>query len=203
LSKGCREALTDGRYSKKSLQSKKIGQDSLQLFTTFSASALRFGIHSPRAWSGKTFVHARMDGGWKSMRTEQTTVFYVDDNAKSRRLLTVILRESGFEVITASDPVEALELCKRISFDLALLDHQMPKMTGSQLAQEIKFLAPDTPVVLISGKSALPTADLVFVDAHVGSGTTLAELLDVLRMLVPPKLPIVQPYRSESWADST
>lgn len=54
------------------------------------------------------------------MHDEATIVFYVDDNAKARRLLTSILRESGFEVITASDPLEALGVCKETSFDLAL-----------------------------------------------------------------------------------
>jgi CheY-like chemotaxis protein len=138
------------------------------------------------------------------MRTEPTTVFYVDDNANSRRLLANILRESGFKVITASDPLEALEVCKQISFDLALLDHGMPKMTGPQLAEEIKFLTPDVPVVLISGRSSLPLSELAFVDAHFGFGTTLDELLDGLRMLVKQKLPFVQVIRStESWADST
>ena len=138
------------------------------------------------------------------MRDEPTIVFYVDDNAKSRRLLTSILRDSGFEVITASDPLEALETCKQISFDLALLDHQMPKMTGSQLAQEIKFLTPDIPIVLISGRGPLPPTELAFVDAHFGSGTTLDELLDGLRMLVQPKLPLARVNRSNvRWADST
>ena len=138
------------------------------------------------------------------MRTKSMTVLYVDDNAKSRRLLTAILRESGLEVITASDPLEALEVCKRMSFDLALLDHQMPKMAGSELAQEIKFLTPDMPVVLISGKNSLPPAELAFVDAHFGSGTSLDELLDGLRLLGQPRLPLVQMSRSTgSWADST
>jgi CheY-like chemotaxis protein len=138
------------------------------------------------------------------MLAEPTMVFYVDDNAKSRRLLTSILRESGFEVITASDPLEALGVCKGISFDLALLDHQMPKMTGSQLAQEIKFLVPDIPVVLISGERVLPPAELAFVDAHFGSGTTLDELLNGLRMLMHPNLPLTRVSRSTlPWADST
>jgi CheY-like chemotaxis protein len=138
------------------------------------------------------------------MRDEATIVFYVDDNAKSRRLLTSILKESGFEVITASDPLEALGVCKEISFDLALLDQQMPKMTGSELAQEIKFLTPDIPIVLISGRGALPPTELAFVDAHFGSGTTLDELLDGLRTLVRPKMPLVRVSRSNvRWADST
>lgn len=138
------------------------------------------------------------------MHTEPAVVFYVDDNPKSRRLLTSILLESGFKVITANDPVEALGLCKNISFDVALLDYQMPVLTGTQLAQEIKFLMPDVPVVLVSGRTSLPVADLVFVDAHFGRETTLDDLIDKLRMLVRTKIHTVAIERSRtSWSDST
>jgi CheY-like chemotaxis protein len=113
----------------------------------------------------------------------RTTVFYVDDNPKSSRLLTNVLEACGFRVITSHDPVEALGLCKRTSFDLALLDYEMPGMTGSQLAQEIKFLVPDTPIVLISGYAVLPATELVFVDAHFGLGTVLDDLLWTMRVL--------------------
>ena len=113
----------------------------------------------------------------------RTTVFYVDDNPKSSRLLTSVLETCGFQVIAAHDPVEALGLCRRMSFDLALLDYDMPGMTGSQLAQEIKFLVPDAPIVLISGYAVLPPTELVFVDAHFGLGTCLDDLLWTMRTL--------------------
>jgi CheY-like chemotaxis protein len=113
----------------------------------------------------------------------RTTVFYVDDNVKSSRLLTSVLETCGFRVIAAHDPFEALGLCNRTTFDLALLDYDMPGMTGSQLAQEIKFRVPDAPVVLISGYAALPPTELVFVDAHFGLGTCLDDLLWTLDML--------------------
>lgn len=138
------------------------------------------------------------------MHTEPGVVFYVDDNPKSRRLLTSILLESGFQVITSDDPVEALGLCKNISFDVALLDYQMPLMTGTQLAQEIKFLAPDVPVVLLSGRTSLPLADLVFVDAHFGCETTLDDLLDKLKILVRTRVHSGAIQRPQtSWSDST
>jgi CheY-like chemotaxis protein len=55
----------------------------------------------------------------------RTTVFYVDDNPKSSQLLTSVLEECGFKVIAKNDPVEALALCQRTCFDLALLDYEM------------------------------------------------------------------------------
>ena len=120
----------------------------------------------------------------------RTTVFYVDDNPKSSRLLTSVLEQSGFRVISKNDPIEALALCKRTYFDLALIDYEMPSMSGSQLAQEIKYLVPDVPVVLISGRSTLPAAELAFVDAHFGLGTALDDLLWTMRILVRPKLAV-------------
>jgi CheY-like chemotaxis protein len=138
----------------------------------------------------------------------RTTVFYVDDNPKSSRLLASVLEECGFRVITKNDPIEALAVCQRTCFDLALLDYEMPLMSGSRLAQEIKYLVPDVPVVLISGRSSLPSAELAFVDAHFGFGTVLDDLLWTMRILVEPKLARMPDQRAVQrammqWADST
>ena len=61
------------------------------------------------------------------MNNGMPTVFYVDDNARSRTLLGRVLAECGFEMITAGDPLQALCQCRKICFDLALLDYQMPR----------------------------------------------------------------------------
>ncbi len=146
---------------------------------------------------------------------DRTTVLYVDDNPKSSRLLAHVLDESGFRVLSKNDPVEALALCRKIRFDLALLDYEMPAMTGAQLAREIKSLMPEIPIVLISGRITMPPAELEFVDAHFGFGTSLDDLLWSMRILTPPRVVIAehlyhpehQPYQgriAESrWADST
>lgn len=119
---------------------------------------------------------------------ERTTVLYVDDNPRSSRLLASVLEECGFRIIAKTDPLEALALCRRISFDLALLDYEMPVMTGAQLAREIKQLTPDVPVVLISGRSSISPEEQEFVDAHFGFGTVLDDLLWTMRILSPPRV---------------
>ena len=67
-------------------------------------------------------------------------VLYVDDNPRSRRLLTHLLQECGLEVVARGDPAEALELCRTQHFSLALVDYEMPSITGARLAGEIKSL---------------------------------------------------------------
>lgn len=138
------------------------------------------------------------------MLGERIRVFYVDDNPKQSRMLTCLLEQCGFRVIAVTDPAAALTLCKQTSFDLALLDYEMPGMSGSQLAQEIKFLLPDVPVVLISGYAELPATELLFSDAHFGFGTSLDDLLWTMRILAQPPLPGITPARiGARHADST
>lgn len=151
---------------------------------------------------------------------DRTTVLYVDDNPKSSRLLTSVLEECGFRVISKNDPSEALALCRRSGFDLALLDYEMPVMTGSQLAREIKYLMPDIPVILVSGRASMMASELQFVDAHFGFGTSLDDLLWTMRILGPSKvvaresgasdhLNVIGQHRDRDlmnqsrWADST
>jgi CheY-like chemotaxis protein len=115
---------------------------------------------------------------------QKRTIFYVDDNPKSRRLLAAILEDFGFAVIAASGPLEAVEIARNISFDLALLDYQMPLMSGAQLAEAIKNIVPGAPVVMISGFAAVSTEELDHVDAYHGKGTTLQELLGTIQRLL-------------------
>jgi CheY-like chemotaxis protein len=118
------------------------------------------------------------------MNQKDATVFYVDDNAKSQRLLGSLITACGFRVITASSPLEALARCTGLRFDLALLDYRMPFLSGSQLAKEIKSLAPHIPIVLISDYSNLAASELLFVDAHFGRDTILDDLLATMWSLV-------------------
>jgi len=138
----------------------------------------------------------------------RTTVLYVDDNPKSSRLLSSVLEECGFQVITKNDPMEALALCQRTYFDLALLDYEMPAMSGARLAQKIKCLVPDVPVVLLSGRATLPSSELAFVDTHFGFGTSLDDLLWTMRILTRPKVVVAEHdcaghKEMTRWGDST
>ena len=132
-------------------------------------------------------------------------VLYVDNNPNSRRLLAHLLEECGFDVAARGDPTEALELSRTQPFDLALIAYRMAQMSGSELARRIKSRHPDLPVVMISGCAHLPPSDLVFVDAHFGSGTSFDELSATMRMLSHMSTPKSGDVgrRSAFWAGST
>ena len=116
-------------------------------------------------------------------RTNQRTVFYVDDNPKALRILTFALEWAGYKVITACN-AEALERMKQTSSDLVLLAYRMPQMIGSKLTRDIKQLNPDIPILLISGHTLLGSEELTYVNAYVGGGATLDSLLTQVRVLL-------------------
>ena len=58
-------------------------------------------------------------------------------------------------VETAGDGFEALEKFRRQPFDLIITDKAMPRMSGEQLAAEVKALSPRTRVILLTGYGAI------------------------------------------------
>ncbi|HEX5107847.1 MAG TPA: response regulator [Vicinamibacterales bacterium] len=88
-------------------------------------------------------------------RADGTRVLVVDDEAGVRTIARESLRRAGFEVTTASDGAEALEVIAReAAFDAVLLDMTMPRMGGVETFRLIKARQPDLPIVLTSGYSA-------------------------------------------------
>lgn len=80
----------------------------------------------------------------------------VEDDAFSQELIALYLRKAGFTDITsATDGRQALDLAKSQSFDLVLLDLNLPRISGAEVLRRLKkegFLT-DTPVIVISSLS--------------------------------------------------
>jgi PAS domain S-box-containing protein len=83
-------------------------------------------------------------------------VLLVDDEPLLRDLFAGVLSDAGLEVVAAGSGEEALKLCRarQQPFDLAVLDVLMPGMTGVELAERLRELAPDCQVVFMSGFAA-------------------------------------------------
>jgi len=77
-------------------------------------------------------------------------LLWVDDEMELLRAHIIFLEKKGYEVTTASNGVDAIDLCREHSFDLVLLDEQMPGLSGLETLQRIKELSPATPVVMVT-----------------------------------------------------
>jgi two-component system cell cycle sensor histidine kinase/response regulator CckA len=80
----------------------------------------------------------------------------VDDEPSVREVARMMLVASGYEVLTANDGVEALEVYRenRERVAVVLLDMTLPRMSGEQVFRELRRLDPQARVLLSSGYSA-------------------------------------------------
>jgi CheY-like chemotaxis protein len=83
-------------------------------------------------------------------------ILCVDDEELPLLLRKLVLEKQGYKVVTAGSASEALQTLNEHRVDLVLTDQLMPGGTGTELAQSIKGLWPDLPVILISGVNELP-----------------------------------------------
>ena len=79
----------------------------------------------------------------------QERILVIDDESQITRVLRAALTAQGYQVRTANDPEEGLELYREWMPDLVITDLMMPTMTGVDVCRAIRLIAA-TPVVVLS-----------------------------------------------------
>ena len=90
-------------------------------------------------------------------------VLVVDDEPVIRTVAQALLDRAGFEVLLATDGLEAVETVRRHGQEIlaVLLDLSMPHLDGAQTAREIRRIRPQLKIILCSGYSDLTVDELV------------------------------------------
>jgi len=86
------------------------------------------------------------------------TILVVDDEKNYLLVLSAVLEEEGYEVLTAPGGFEALEIHKASDLDLVLTDMKMPGMDGMELLERIKAYDPDLPVIMMTAHGTIDKA---------------------------------------------
>ena len=76
-------------------------------------------------------------------------ILVVDDEASIRRILETRLKMAGYNVVTAEDGEEAIELFNKTNPDIVILDVMMPKMDGYGVTREIRRVS-DIPIIILT-----------------------------------------------------
>ena len=108
-------------------------------------------------------------------------ILIIDDEKSIRKTLREILEYEEFKVDEAEDGKQGVSLLQKESYDVILCDIKMPKMDGIEVLDRALVLAPDSPVVMISGHGNIESA----VEAvKKGAFDFIAKPLDLNRLLV-------------------
>ncbi|MBN2499052.1 MAG: sigma-54-dependent Fis family transcriptional regulator [Deltaproteobacteria bacterium] len=87
-----------------------------------------------------------------------STVLVVDDDPHIVRTLEIMLRGDGHEVVTAASGEEALERLRHRSVDIALVDLQLPGISGTELLRRLRDEHRDVETVIVTAHGSIETA---------------------------------------------
>ncbi len=82
------------------------------------------------------------------------TVLLADDNQDMIELVQLILRNSGYNLITANDGIEAVDTCLGQSPDLVLMDLNMPKMNGFDVTKTLRDKGFSNPIIVLTASES-------------------------------------------------
>jgi len=85
-------------------------------------------------------------------------ILIVDDEESVRKSLADVMRDEGYEVMTASSGKEGIDAVTETQPALALLDIAMPEMDGIETLRRFKEIRPDMPVIMVTGHGTIETA---------------------------------------------
>lgn len=119
---------------------------------------------------------------------DRPLILVVDDESKIRRLLAQNLELEGFDVQTASDGAQAMEIYQKSveKADLILLDLMMPEVDGMTMLKQLRKTS-DVPVIILSAKDERPTVIEGFregADDFVAKPFYIQELLERIRAVL-------------------
>ncbi|QIB50604.1 Hpt domain-containing protein [Pseudomonas sp. OIL-1] len=123
------------------------------------------------------------------LEERSTLVMVVDDSITVRKVTTRLLERHGMEVVTAKDGVEAIAMLQDIQPDIMLLDIEMPRMDGFEVATLVRHdeRLQNLPIIMITsrtGEKHRERARTIGVNDYLGKPYQETELLEAIGKLV-------------------
>lgn len=85
-------------------------------------------------------------------------ILVLDDDQGMREFMEIMLTKEGYDVTSVDEPSKAINLCRKIDFDLVITDLKMPKIDGIEFLKTIKDQKPEIIVILLTAYASGDTA---------------------------------------------
>lgn len=122
------------------------------------------------------------------MQYEKTRrILYIEDHADTRELVTLLLAQKSYEVITGSNIETGVALAGAEDFDLYLLDSWLPDGSGLELCRRIRQFDATTPILFYSAAAYAADHDLALksgAQAYLVKPSQPSELCDMVTYLI-------------------
>jgi len=118
---------------------------------------------------------------------DKQSILFVDDDEQFRKAMVRIFEASGFDITTAKDGQEALDLLSESTYNLIITDLKMPVLDGYELVREIKKREIKIPVIILTGYGEVETyIDLMNMGVydHIEKPVSQRELMDLARKAI-------------------
>ena len=122
------------------------------------------------------------------MQTERNRrILYIEDHADTRELVTLLLAQKNYEVITGSTIESGVTLAGSEQFDLYLLDSWLPDGSGLDLCRRIRQFDKTTPILFYSAAAYAADHDMAMkcgAQAYLVKPSPISELCDLVNQLI-------------------
>jgi CheY-like chemotaxis protein len=120
----------------------------------------------------------------KNNKRAGPVVLCVDDDTMTLTIMKSILQKNGFSVHITTNWNCALNTFRENPIDLVLLDYEMPDIKGHEVAELIRRLKPEVPIILHSGSSDVPEIAIKLTDAIIPKGVEPCVLIASISNLI-------------------
>ncbi|MCK0536820.1 Hpt domain-containing protein [Alcanivorax quisquiliarum] len=133
--------------------------------------------------------HKQREEAERERAARVPVVMVTDDSVTVRKVTTRLLERNGYEVITAKDGMDAIAMLEEQRPDLMLLDIEMPRMDGFEVAMHVRHdnRLEDVPIIMITSRTGEKHRDRAFdigVNAYMGKPFQENELLATIAELL-------------------
>jgi len=120
------------------------------------------------------------------MASYQPTVLIIDDQPGIRQMFTMVLSDSGYNVLAAKNGYEGLQLASDNNPDAILLDFKMPVMDGMEVLKELTRQSQNHKVIMMTGCGDEGAILAAGARSYLAKPLDLHQLLKIIEEIVCP-----------------